>query len=69
MLRVKAETVAIRSSGQTMVEIIDAGTRIPPIPSPAIIKIGYITVLVITDLAPEKILSTYCSYLSALKVI
>lgn len=32
---VRAAMVAIRSSGQMMVEIIEAGTTIPPIPSPA----------------------------------
>lgn len=36
MARVKAEMVAIKSSGQTIVVMMDAGTRIPPIPKPAI---------------------------------
>jgi len=34
MERVRAETVAIRSSGQMMVVIIEAGTTIPPMPKP-----------------------------------
>lgn len=35
MARVKAVTVAMRSSGQITVVIIEAGTTIPPIPRPA----------------------------------
>lgn len=33
--RVSAVTVAMRSSGQMIVVMMDAGTTIPPIPSPA----------------------------------
>lgn len=35
---VRAATVAMRSSGQMMVVMIDAGTTMPPIPRPAIIR-------------------------------
>lgn len=36
--RVRAETVAIKSSGHIIVVIIEAGTTIPPIPNPAIMR-------------------------------
>ena len=35
MASVKAATVAIRSSGQMMVVMMEAGTTMPPIPRPA----------------------------------
>jgi hypothetical protein len=38
MERVSADTVAIRSSGQMMVVMMEAGTTMPPMPRPAMIK-------------------------------
>jgi len=38
MLRVRAATVAMRSSGQMMVVMIEAGTTMPPMPRPARIR-------------------------------
>lgn len=38
---VSAATVAIRSSGQMMVVMTDAGTTMPPIPRPATTRIPY----------------------------
>ena len=37
--RVSAAIVAMRSSGQMMVVMIDAGTTIPPMPKPAMMRI------------------------------
>jgi hypothetical protein len=39
MASVSAVTVAIKSSGQIIVVIIEAGTTMPPIPSPATTRI------------------------------
>lgn len=39
ILSVRAATVAIRSSGQMIIVIIEAGTTIPPIPRPASTRI------------------------------
>jgi hypothetical protein len=63
MLRVNADTVAIRSSGQTIVVMMEAGTRIPPIPRPARIKIGYITISVRSLRVGTK--TTYHAYCMA----
>jgi len=41
MARVREAIVAIRSGGQIMVVMIEAGTTMPPIPRPAMIKITY----------------------------
>ena len=39
--RVRAATVAIRSSGHMIVVIMEAGTTMPPIPRPATTRIPY----------------------------
>jgi hypothetical protein len=48
MERVRAAMVAMRSSGQMMVVMIDAGTTIPPIPNPPMMRMIHRTFRLLT---------------------